>query len=64
MAARDTNPRVADPDDPGAAETTEEAETFERFDIPEEADADERFADLPDGAGCAEVWEHLADRRA
>jgi len=63
MAARDTEPRVADPNGPEAAETTEEAEAFENLEIPE-ADADERFADLPDGAGCAEVWEHLADRRA
>ena len=25
---------------------------------------DEHLADVEDGCGCAEVWEHLSDRRA
>jgi hypothetical protein len=25
--------------------------------------ADDHLADVPDGAGCTEIWEHLADRR-
>jgi len=29
---------------------------------PESVD-DEHLAELPDGSGCVEVWEHLADRR-
>ena len=29
------------------------------------ADADRaHLADLPDGCGCAEVWEHLSESRA
>lgn len=24
---------------------------------------DEHLADVPDGCGCAEVWEHLSGRR-
>jgi hypothetical protein len=24
---------------------------------------DEHLADVPDGCGCAEVWEHLSERR-
>jgi hypothetical protein len=24
---------------------------------------DEYLADVPDGCGCAEVWEHLSERR-
>jgi hypothetical protein len=63
MTARDTDPRVTDPDAAETAETTTEPEPFEGLDLPGETDAGERFADLPDGAGCAEVWEHLADRR-
>jgi hypothetical protein len=30
---------------------------------PVEAD-DDHLADVPDGCGCAEVWEHLSGRRA
>lgn len=27
-------------------------------------DADqEQFADLPDGSGCIEIWEHLSEQR-
>ena len=29
---------------------------------PREAD-DDHLADVPDGCGCAEVWEHLSGRR-
>jgi hypothetical protein len=33
----------------------------------EEADEtdrdDDHLADVPDGAGCTEIWEHLAERR-
>lgn len=24
---------------------------------------DEHLSDVPDGAGCTEIWEHLAERR-
>jgi len=24
----------------------------------------ERLAELPDGAGCTEIWEHLSEERA
>lgn len=24
---------------------------------------DDHVADLPDGAGCTEIWEHLSERR-
>ncbi len=24
---------------------------------------DDHLQDVPDGAGCTEIWEHLADRR-
>ena len=27
-------------------------------------DIDEHVADLPDGCGCTEIWEHLSERRA
>ena len=30
---------------------------------PTEEQPDEHLADLEDGCGCAEVWEHLSDRR-
>ena len=30
----------------------------------EDEAVDDHLADLPDGCGCAEVWEHLTDRRA
>jgi hypothetical protein len=33
--------------------------------VPDRAgDEDEHLADLADGCGCAEVWEHLSERRA
>lgn len=25
---------------------------------------DEHLQDLPDGSGCTEIWEHIAERRA
>jgi hypothetical protein len=27
------------------------------------ADAREQLADLPDGVGCTEIWEHLSEER-
>ena len=27
------------------------------------ADADDHLDDLPEGAGCTEIWEHLSERR-
>ena len=41
-------------------ETGDDAET-EAEDEPE--DADDHLSDVPDGAGCTEIWEHLAERR-
>lgn len=26
-------------------------------------DVDKHLADVPDGCGCAEVWEHLSEQR-
>lgn len=31
--------------------------------VPEDEEADAHLADLEDGAGCTEIWEHLSDRR-
>ncbi|MFC6938754.1 hypothetical protein ACFQE8_02110 [Salinirubellus sp. GCM10025818] len=46
-------------------------EATERDERPEAARAagaaetdDEHLVDVPDGCGCAEVWEHLSGRRA
>ena len=39
-----------------AAENTVERDETERDDA--------HFDDIEDGCGCAEVWEHLSDRRA
>jgi hypothetical protein len=30
----------------------------------ESAHADDHLADVEEGAGCAEIWEHLSERRA
>ncbi|WP_247730656.1 hypothetical protein [Halovivax limisalsi] len=30
--------------------------------VADESD-DEHFEELPDGAGCTEIWEHIAERR-
>lgn len=30
---------------------------------PEEADEQSPFDELPDGSGCAEIWEHLSRQR-
>lgn len=29
-----------------------------------DADDDEHLRDLPDGAGCTEIWEHLSERQS
>ncbi len=42
-------------------------ETQETADPPaddEPADTDDHLADVEDGCGCTEVWEHLSERRA
>ncbi|MCO8246500.1 hypothetical protein [Haladaptatus sp. AB643] len=28
-----------------------------------ESQDDDHLQDVPDGAGCTEIWEHLSDRR-
>lgn len=33
-------------------------------DADEPADRPDHLADVPDGCGCVEVWEHLSDDRA
>lgn len=44
-------------------DTSSEKPESERLDcIDESVDAD-HLEGLPDGSGCVEVWEHLADRR-
>ena len=37
----------------------------DRRDAPEKRpqDADDHLAEVPDGCGCVEVWEHLSERR-
>lgn len=30
----------------------------------EQQDDDDHLSDVPDGSGCAEIWEHLSERRA
>jgi hypothetical protein len=34
--------------------------------VPDRTDEapDDHLQDLPDGSGCTEIWEHLAERRA
>jgi hypothetical protein len=44
-------------------ETSPEAGRMTRAESNDEAAADEHLADLADGCGCAEVWEHLSERR-
>jgi ribosomal protein L12E/L44/L45/RPP1/RPP2 len=59
-----------------AADTNDAADTDERADQREERDDqreerddqreerdDDHLSDVPDGAGCTEIWEHLAERR-
>jgi hypothetical protein len=31
--------------------------------VPDEEIDEEHLSELPDGSGCVEVWEHLADQR-
>lgn len=38
------------------------AEAEESADDAESERDDEHLADVPDGAGCTEIWEHLAER--
>jgi hypothetical protein len=38
-------------------------DTDTRPDDPDAADAADHLRDLPDGCGCAEVWEHLSEGR-
>lgn len=51
---------VADGDhDDGTAETAFENDPETRPRDPDRS----HLSDLPDGAGCAEIWEHLSERR-
>jgi hypothetical protein len=34
-----------------------------RPDRPDPVEDDDHLAAVPDGCGCAEVWEHLSERR-
>lgn len=45
-------------EDPSAAETGPTG-----LACVEESVDEAHLADIPDGSGCAEVWEHLAERR-
>ena len=56
MSARDSDRRS---DAPNAAENEKDG----RPDEDSAASGDEHLADIPDGCGCAEIWEHLSDRR-
>jgi len=49
------------PNDDAAEESTDEPAQTES---PDDTDDDTtHLNDLPDGAGCAEVWEHLSENR-
>lgn len=50
----------------GAEERTEEGSSDEQRDDDEQAEPrdEEYLQDLPDGSGCTEIWEHIAERRA
>ena len=40
------------------------ADGGEAGDRGDDPDPDEHLRDLPDGAGCTEIWEHLSERGA
>jgi hypothetical protein len=42
----------------------EESETRGETGSEHDADAGAHLDDIEDGCGCAEVWEHMSDRRA
>lgn len=48
------------PNDDAAEESIDEPAQAES---PDDADDATHLSDLPDGAGCAEVWEHLSENR-
>lgn len=52
-------------DDVDTADASETATGGDPAAPPEEADerVDAHLADIDDGCGCAEVWEHLSDQR-
>jgi hypothetical protein len=45
---------VTESDGPAATETDDDSADRD----------DDHLSDLPDGAGCTEIWAHLAERRA
>ena len=52
-----TDATQAPPTDPDASSSTHESERTD------DADPGSHLTDIPDGAGCTEIWEHLSDER-
>lgn len=50
----------AKPNDDTTEEPTDEPA---QADSTDDANDDTHLGDLPDGAGCAEIWEHLSENR-
>lgn len=46
-----------------SAEACEDESTCESEDGVEASDAADHLSDVPDGSGCAEIWEHLSEER-
>jgi hypothetical protein len=61
-AGPSTAPRAGvGPDEPEAPERPDELDESDRPDEPRERP--NHLADVEDGCGCVEVWEHLSERR-
>jgi len=56
---------VSDPDheDEATADPGSEAAGLAADCVTEEEIDEEYLSEIPDGSGCVEVWEHLADQR-
>lgn len=44
-------------------QTYEMNDDQQEMDDHEELDDQDHLTDLPDGSGCTEIWEHLAEKR-
>jgi len=55
-ADRDSTDQATEADSAGEAGTA-------GLDCVDEPADDDHLEELPDGSGCVEIWEHLADRR-
>ncbi|MDG5775390.1 hypothetical protein VB773_10940 [Haloarculaceae archaeon H-GB2-1] len=60
MSGQDTTVQMAD----AKSAVDADAETGTDSAVDSDADNDDdHLADIEDGAGCTEIWEHLSDRR-